>query len=72
MEEESEEEMEERSFIPSAVSEPRWALHMCDNMCTGEGFKFFELAAIVQEKRRCSSYDQLVQAVLQCKAAEAR
>ena len=29
--EENEEEMEEVSFAPSAVSELRWALHMCDN-----------------------------------------
>ena len=28
---ENEEEMEEVSFAPSAVSELRWALHMCDN-----------------------------------------
>ena len=33
IEEENEEEMEELSFLPSAVSEPRWALHICDNKC---------------------------------------
>ena len=43
------EEMEELSFIPSALSEPRWALHMCDNECNEEGFKFYQLAAIVVE-----------------------
>ena len=31
IEEKMGEEMEELSFIPSAVSEPRWALHMCDD-----------------------------------------
>ena len=30
LEADNEEEMGELSFIPSAVSEPRWALHMCD------------------------------------------
>ena len=36
-------EMEELSFIPSAVSEPRWALHMSDNKCCKEAFKFYQL-----------------------------
>ena len=43
------EEMEELSCIPSAVSEPRWALHMCDSKSSKEGFKFYQLAAIVME-----------------------
>ena len=33
VEEENEDEMEEPSFVSSAVSEPRWALHMCDGEC---------------------------------------
>ena len=32
LEESDDEEIEELSFIPSAVSEPRWALPMCDQM----------------------------------------
>ena len=44
-----EEEMEEPSFIPSAVSEPRWALHMCADKCREEGFELFQIAAIVTE-----------------------
>ena len=60
----------ELSFISSAVSELRWALHMCDNKCRKEGFKCHQLAAIV--RRRSSSYDEFVQAVLQCDAAETR
>ena len=32
LEESDAEEIEEFSFIPSAVSEPRWALPMCDQM----------------------------------------
>ena len=42
--------MEELSFVPSAVSEPRWAVHMCDKKCTANGFKFLEIAAIVAEE----------------------
>ena len=48
--EETDEEMEELSVVPSAVSEPRWALHMCDE-CSKEGFKFYQLEAIVMEER---------------------
>ena len=39
IEEENEEEVEELSFVPSAVSEPRWALHMCDNKCWRRGLQ---------------------------------
>ena len=39
--------MEELSFIPSAVSELRWALHKCDDKCREEGFKFHRIAAVV-------------------------
>ena len=42
--------MEDPSFIPSAVSEPRRALHMCDNMCREEGSKFYQFVAIVAEE----------------------
>ena len=50
MEAENEEEMEELSFIPSAVSEPRRALHICDIKCRAKGFKFFAIAGIVTEE----------------------
>ena len=50
IEEESEQDMEELSFIPNAVSEPRWALHMCDNMCGEEGFKSHQYVAIVTDE----------------------
>ena len=43
------EEIEELSFVPSAVSEPQWGLHTCDNRCREEGFKFFQSAVIVTE-----------------------
>ena len=44
-----EEGMEEPSFIPGAVSEPCWALHLCGNKCREEGFELFQIAAIVTE-----------------------
>ena len=50
MEAEDEKDMEELRIITSVVSEPRLVVHMCDNTCRKEGFKFFELAAIVSEE----------------------
>ena len=47
---EDEEEMEELSFVPSAVSEPRWSLHVCDNKCREKGFTFFQVAAVVSQE----------------------
>ena len=50
MDEEREKRLEEISSFPSAVSEPRWALHMCDKKCRAKGFKFFyEITSIVTE-----------------------
>ena len=40
-------EAEELGFVPSAVSEPLWALHTCENKCSEQGCKVFQLAAIV-------------------------
>ena len=44
--------LEELSFVPSAVSEPLWALLVCDNKCRAKGFKFFEVAAVVSQRTR--------------------
>ena len=44
------EEVEEIGFVPSAESEPLWALRLCDNECSEQGFKHFQLAAIVTEE----------------------
>ena len=44
------EEMEKLCVVPSAVSEPRWAVHTCDNKCKEKGCKFFELTAVVTEE----------------------
>ena len=64
--------MEKLSFVPSAVSEPRWAVHMCDKKCTANGFKFLGNCGLCGRRRRCSPYDKLVQKVLQRRAIEAR
>ena len=50
MEVEDDENLVELSFVSSAVSEPRWALHMCDKKCKAKSFKFYELAASVTEE----------------------
>ena len=39
-------------MVPSAVSEPRWALHMCDDRCRTTGFKFFETCGYCVRRRR--------------------
>ena len=47
---ENEEDMEELSLIPSALNEPRWTLHICDNKCRKEDFKFYQLVTVVTEE----------------------
>ena len=51
VEEENEEEMEELSFIPSAVSEPRWAWHTCDRV-EKKAFNFCQLVGVTMYSRR--------------------
>ena len=46
----SQEEVEEIGCVPSVVSEPLWALYLCDNECSEQGFKYFQLVAIVSEE----------------------
>ena len=63
--------MEELSFVPSAVSEPRWARYMCDKKCTTKALKFFETAVVESEQggaahtinlcRKCYSQRRLKQ-----------
>ena len=67
-------------FVPSAVSDPRWALHMCDKKCRETGFKFYELAAIVVEegdtphtinlRRKCYEKARLEQGETQVNGAQ--
>ena len=42
----SQEDVNEISFMPSASSEPRGAIHWCDNQCSEQGF----IAAMVTEE----------------------
>ena len=55
MEVDKEEGMEELTFVPSAVSdsagwhEPLRVKYMCDQKCNKEGFKFYDIAAILVE-----------------------
>ena len=42
----SQEDVNEISFMPSALSEPRGAIHWCDNQCSEQGF----IAAMVTEE----------------------
>ena len=46
----SQEEVEEIGFVQSALSEPLWALLLCDNKCSEQGFKYFQLVAAVLEE----------------------
>ena len=62
---EDEKNMEELSFVPSAVSEPRWTLHMCGKKCRAKGLKFVEIVAVVSDSRKRSAHGQLFQEVLQ-------
>ena len=52
------EEIEELSFVPSAVGQPQWALHMCDNQCREEGFNFFHLVAIATKEGGTAQFTQ--------------
>ena len=50
-------EMEELSFVPSAVSEPRWAVHMCDHKCRGKRLQVLPVCGCCDRNRRCGRYD---------------
>ena len=67
----SEEEVEEIGFVPSAVGEPLWALHLCDNECSA-GLQALPARGYCVERRWCCSHIQLVQAVLQRQASSTR
>ena len=44
--------MVELSFVPSAVSEPRWALHLCDFKGRSKGMKLLEIVAGERSKAK--------------------
>ena len=50
MEAEDEKHMEELSFVPGAVSWPRWALHMCDHKCTAKSLSSSTLRLVCQKE----------------------
>ena len=49
------EEVEETGFVPSAVSEPVCALHLCDKKCSEQGFKYFQLMQALQQRKANST-----------------
>ena len=69
---EDEKDMDEVCFVSSAVSEPRWASHVCDNKCREKSFKFFEIAAIVSEEERAAHSINLRKKCSKWKATEAQ
>ena len=46
----SQEEVEEIDFVLSASSEPRGAVHWCENQCSGHGFKFNQIGTMATEE----------------------
>ena len=42
--------MEEIGSVPSALSEPRGAVHCCDNQCSQHAFRFNRIGAMVTEE----------------------
>ena len=46
----SPEEAEELAFVPGALSEPRGAIHFCDNRCSEEAVRYRQFASTVVEE----------------------
>ena len=44
------EEMEERIFVPSAVSVPQKPLFRCDNQCSEKTLSYWQLASVVVDE----------------------
>ena len=45
----SQEETDEIGFVPSALSEPRGAIHWCDNRCIEKALRYMQIAPMVTE-----------------------
>ena len=43
----SQEEAEEISFVPSALTIPRGPMFWCDNRCSDKAFRFWQFASVV-------------------------
>ena len=46
----SQREVEEIGFMPSALSEPRGAIHWCDNRCSEKSFRFNQISEMSTEE----------------------
>ena len=46
----TEQEMEERIFVPSAVSVPQKPSFRCDNQCSEKTFSYWQLASVVVDE----------------------
>ena len=44
------EEAEELSFVPSAISVPRKLMFRCDNQCIKKNLSFWQLASVVTQE----------------------
>ena len=45
----SQEESDESGFVPCALSEPRGAIHWCDNRCGEKSLRYIQIASLVTE-----------------------
>ena len=63
----SQEEAEERSFVPRAFSIPLRPMFWCDNRCSDRAFTFWQFASVVVDDGEGGPHDQFVSAVLQRK-----
>ena len=45
----SQEEAEEMGFVPSALGEPREAIHWCENRCSDKAIRYWQIASMVLE-----------------------
>ena len=57
----SREEVEERSFVPSALNIPRGPMFSCDNHCSDKDVRFLQFAPVVVEDGTESYTDNLCQ-----------
>ena len=59
------EEDEEMTFVPSAISVPQKPLFCCDNQCSEKDHKLLAVCVGGDKRRRGIAHDQLMQAMLQ-------
>ena len=50
----SQDEAEEISFVPSALSTPRGPMFWCDNRCSNKALRFWQFASVVVEDGKVS------------------